>query len=110
MEYLFLNIYLGSFVFLAGAVVFYFLLNRIIRNVLTVVVVDLIHLLFSTVLSLAIWRFWPFGFDVTYGLLSFPALLAEFVVIISSYWAVKFFYIRKSTSGRELIKNWVTPF
>ncbi len=104
MEYLFLNVYLGAVVFLVGAVIFYFLFKRIIRNVPLVIVLDLIHLLFSTVLSLAIWRFWPFGFDITYGLLSFPALLAEFVVIISSYWAVKFFYIRKSTSGRELIK------
>ena len=85
MEYLFLNIYQGSFVFLAGAVVFYFLFKRIIRNVLTVVVADLIHLIFSVILSRAIWRFLPFGFDIICGILSFPALIAESVVIILAY-------------------------
>lgn len=85
MEYLFLNVYLGSVVFLVGAVIFYFLFKRIIRNVPLVIVLDLIHLLFSTVLSLAIWRFWPFGFDIICGILSFPALIAESVVIILAY-------------------------
>ena len=85
MEYFFLNVYLGSFVFLIGAVIFYFLFKRIIRNVPLVLVLDLIHLLFSSVLSLAIWRFWPFGFDVIFGPLSFPALIAESVVIILAY-------------------------
>ncbi len=85
MEYLFLNVYLGSVVFLIGTVIFYFLFKRIIRNVPLVIVLDLIHLLFSSVLSLAIWRFWPFGFDVILGPLSFPALIAESVVIILAY-------------------------
>jgi len=95
MEYLFLNYYLGAFVFFVGMVVFYLLFKRIICHILIVLAVDIVHLLLSGILSLVIWRFWPFGFDITYGLLSFPALIAEIVVIISSYWVIKYFTVRK---------------
>ena len=95
MEDLVLNLYLGAFVFVAGVIVFLLITKKVIRSKYLIVLLDLVHLLISAVLSLAIWYHWPFDFDFMYGVVSFPALFAETAVMTIVYLTIMIAKVRR---------------
>lgn len=83
-ELLLFAAYLGSLTFVAGAVFFAVMCVKLLkgrRRALRIVLFSVLRLAVSFVLALAVWVYWPFGFDVMFGFLLLPAVFSEAVTI-----------------------------
>ncbi len=85
MEHLLLNVYLGYIVFVVSAVVFVFITKKLIKSKLKIALLTILQFIISCSLSLVIWRFWIFPFDIMLGFISLPAVIAEVVTILTIY-------------------------
>jgi len=77
-EKLIFNLFLGSILFLIGAIIFSYILN--IYSVVNVTRKLVIQAMFSVCLSFVLWLVWPFK-DVMFGFILLPAFLSEIFVI-----------------------------
>ena len=78
------NLYLGVIIFLIGAIIKIKLFAKklsVMQNLICVIILFII----ANLLSLMIWRFWPFDFDFMFGPISMPALISEIIVILLIY-------------------------
>ncbi len=85
MEIALLDLYLGSVVYIVGAILFLLISKPTICNPYLLALADLFHLCVSFVVSLYIWYHWPFECDVMYGIVLLPALISETMLLILSY-------------------------
>ena len=87
-ELILLNIYLGSIIFLLSTFLLFFIIKG--KNRLNVVVFTIISQLGSAILlSLLLWKLWPFKTDVMYGFVFYPALFSEIVTILFTLYILK---------------------
>ncbi len=82
MDFLFLNLYLGIVSFSVGSTLFVLMLKRTFKNWMIIVSSLAIQFAVSFILSLLIWRFWIFDFDIMCGPVSLPAALGETTSIL----------------------------
>ena len=83
MDYLILNAYLGIVSFLIGTIVLIAILKRkiYIRNIKTLTIIGILQFLIANIISLEIWRLWPFNFDPMVIFIFIPSLIAEVITI-----------------------------
>ena len=81
MEHLLLNLYLGSVVFVVGTITFVLTIKKTIKKRPIIILSVVLQFIISFFLSLVIWRFWIFNFDVMLGFISLPATIAEIITI-----------------------------
>ena len=88
-----LNLYLGAVVFLTGMIILLYTARNVIRNKFKIILLIILHFIVSFVLSLIIWRFWFFDFDIMFGFISLPAIISEIITTSIVYFI--YMYQRK---------------
>lgn len=81
MDFLLLNMYLGSVTFIIGIIVLVLILRKITARKLTLTLIVVTQSVISIFLSLAIWCFWILDVDIVFLFISIPALIAECITI-----------------------------
>lgn len=85
MDLLLLNMYLGSVIFITGMVISSLIIRKFEKQKLKIILLIILQFLLAYILSLMIWRFWFFNFDIMLNIISLPALIAETFVILIIY-------------------------
>jgi len=80
-EFVLLQLFLGSVIYLVGSIVFFFILRKVIINKNKKIILLLFQLCISVILSLFIWKYWILDIDIMFLFISIPALLAECITI-----------------------------
>ncbi len=101
IEFLLLNIYLGSIIFISCSIIFLLLICYKIkkRATINIFLITVCQLLSSILLSMLIWRLWPFKADIMIGFIFLPGLIAELITILL------FYFYQTKKSNRNKIKN-----
>jgi hypothetical protein len=73
--------YLGSVVFVIGIITLVLTTKKNIKSKLKITLLAILQFIVSLFLSLMIWRFWIFNFDIMLGFISLPATIAEIATI-----------------------------
>lgn len=84
-----LNLYLGAVSFITGIIVMVTTTKRIIKSKFKIKLLAFLQFMVSFLLSLLIWRFWIFDFDIMLGFISLPATIAEIITISIIYLIIK---------------------
>lgn len=84
-----LNLYLGAVSFITGIIVMVTTTKRIIKSKFKIKLLVILQFMVSFLLSLLIWRFWIFDFDIMLGFISLPATIAEIITISIIYLIIK---------------------
>ncbi len=79
MDFLLLNLYLGAVVFFAGMIVLLRITREVIKNKFKITLLVILHFIASFIISLIIWHCWFFDFDIMFGFISLPAIIAEII-------------------------------
>lgn len=85
MDILLLNLYLGAIVFFTGIMALVSTTKNIIKNRLKVTLLVIFQFIVSFLLSLIVWHYWIFDFDIMLGFISLPAVIAEIITISIIY-------------------------
>lgn len=96
-EMITLTIYLGSIMYILGFIA-YIYIGRVKYKYLkttNLILLNIIRLLLSLFLSIIIWRFWPFKFDINLGFVFYPAIISEIITLFI------FFYLTKRIKNRQ---------
>ena len=80
-ELFFLELFLGSFVFILGTCFFVFLLWKLKIKLFNIGLFCFFQVIFSLVLSTVFWVLWPFKVDIMQGVIFLPGIFAELVTI-----------------------------
>ena len=83
MDYILITLYLGSVVFFASIIIFVFLIKRhkLVTGWIKIILLTTLQLIISILLSLVIYFFWTFKFDIMLGPILLPGVIAEIVTI-----------------------------
>ena len=80
-EILLLQLLLGSITYLIGSIAFFFLIKKLPMK--WKVLAMSLQFSLAVALSMVIWRFWPFPFDImVFDGINLPALLAELIFLL----------------------------
>jgi len=85
MDFLLLNLFLGFVPFVIGMVVSALIIRRIEKHKFKIIFWIVLQFVFSFFLSVAVWYFWVFDFDIMVRFISLPALTAETITISTIY-------------------------
>ena len=79
-ELLILILFLGSIIYLVGAIYQMFILKKNRKSWRNSLVIVVLTRLLTVTLSLLIWHFWNFPFEPIIGFIFWPAVISELIV------------------------------
>lgn len=89
IELLQLTLYLGAIPFIAGTLLFIFLLRRLNIPRIKTTLYSLLRLFCSFCITLAIWAVWKWNIDIMFYFLFLPSCAAEIITCLSFYFCIK---------------------